>query len=174
MHNTINNSRIIVIIWCRDELLWARVSWIWCVWLPTDQLIKMIDWDFFTVNNFSSNVFISLYFDGAKKGRNNLEDLKIKNGTLREGDTILIWVGGHKIRTKYICRETQLVFDMNSLCWNSNFYLTSLPLKLFIQWTIKLTSSMMTPDLGKVVIGWSLKEGRYLKISNPPLYHLTL
>ena len=47
----------------------------------------MIDWDFFTVNNFSSNVFISLYFDGAKKGINNLEDLKIKNGTLREGDT---------------------------------------------------------------------------------------
>ena len=144
MHNTINNSRIIVIIWCRDELLWARESWIWCVWLPTDQLIKMIDWDFFTVNNFSSNVFISLYFDGAKKGRNNLEDLKIKNGTLRDGDAILIWVGGHKIRTKYICT------------------------------TIKLTSSMMTPDLGKVVIGWSLKEGRYLKISNPPLYHLTL
>ena len=33
---------------------------------------------------------------------------------------------------------------------------------------------MITPVLGKDVIGFSLAEGRFLNISRPPLYHLTL
>ena len=36
------------------------------------------------------------------------------------------------------------------------------------------TSSMITPVLGKAVLGFSLAEGRFLNISRPPLYHLTL
>ena len=33
---------------------------------------------------------------------------------------------------------------------------------------------MITPVLGNAVMGCSLTEGRFLNISSPPLYHLTL
>ena len=60
--------------------------------------------------------------------------------------------------------------DPSAQCLDS-YQLTSLDLH---RWRLALTSSMVTPGLGKQVVCWSAAEGRWRNISSPPLYHLTL
>ena len=64
------------------------------------------------------------------------------------------------------------------LCWHRDeeglVWLVSGRLSAAIIWMLALTSSMVTPGLGKQVVCCSVAEGRWRKISSPPLYHLTL